>query len=78
MKRWIIVATVLGILLLSSASVLADPTNVGGGFSEFTSSNVVPRVFPGKGIGFFPGGGGPFAPALVLNSLLSPTNVGGG
>jgi len=75
MKRWVVVVAVVGALLMTlTASVWADPTNVGGGFTTLTSSTQGPVIFPGKGIPQ----GGPFAPAAGANSVLDPTNVGGG
>ena len=74
MKRWLLVVGLVAVLLFAGAvAVVADPTNVGGGFTILTSSS--------RGIGGFPGQGvprgGPFAPVFEA-SLLSPTNVGGG
>ena len=74
MKRWIIVATVLGILLTASAAVWADPINVGGSFcaSIEASKDVGPAVYTGKGNPQ----GVPFQIADV-DVLLAPINVGG-
>jgi len=74
MKRWAIVLTLVGVLLMAgAATVFADPTNVGGGFTILTSSSRGPALFPGKAIPQ----GVPFT-VVVESMLLSPTNVGGG
>jgi len=78
MKRWVIVATVLGILLLATAAVFAGPTDVGGNIIAATSSGS--RAFPGKGIPAFPGKGVPHGKPFVTfttSSFLAPTDVGG-
>jgi hypothetical protein len=74
MKRWIIVATVLGVLLTATAAVLASPTNVGGNFSVLTSESkdIGPAVYKGNGNPQ----GVPFQ-AAEISLLLAPTNVGG-
>ncbi|MBU0595568.1 hypothetical protein KJ567_02645 [Candidatus Bipolaricaulota bacterium] len=74
MKRWLIMATVLGVLLMSAAAVWADPTEVGGNFTSFTSSTKVlgPAVYKGKGNPQ----GVPFQTAESV-LLLAPTEVGG-
>jgi len=74
MKRWIIVATVLGVLLMASAAVWASPINVGGSFcaSLEASNDVGPAVYKGKGNPQ----GVPF-PIADADVLLAPINVGG-
>jgi len=70
MKRWVIVATVLGILLLATAAVFAGPTDVGGNIIAATSAGS--SAFPGKGVPQ----GKPFV-TFTTSSFLAPTDVGG-
>jgi hypothetical protein len=69
MKRWLIVATVLGILLLATSAVFAGPTDVGG--NCFVAKSTGPAIYKGKGNPQ----GVPFQPTVTL--LLAPTDVGG-
>ena len=74
MKRWITVAALLGLVLMSTAAVWAGPTDVGGNFSTFESVEKTqgPAVYKGKGNPQ----GNPFQ-VVDTNLLLAPTDVGG-
>ena len=78
MKRFLTVVLIVGLLAGFAAVATAGPVNVGGGYSAFTSQAGAAPVFPGRGIGYFPGKGGPFLPVPEASFLLSPVNVGGG
>ncbi len=71
MKRWIVLVTVLGILLMAAAAAWGDPINVGGNFTSGSQTHGS-AVFPGKGSPQ----GMPFLGA-ENTVLLSPINVGG-
>ena len=74
MKRWIIIATVLGVLLMATVAVWASPINVGGNFSALGAStkDIGPDVYKGNGNPQ----GVPFQ-APDASILLVPINVGG-
>lgn len=74
MKRSIIIATVLGVLLMATAAVWASPINVGGNFSALGASakDIGPDVYKGNGNPQ----GVPFE-NVDTNLLLAPINVGG-
>jgi hypothetical protein len=72
MKRCVLMATLVGILVMATAAVWADPINVGGNFTAALSTSRGPAVYPGKG----DPQGVPFNSAESY-ALLSPINVGG-